>query len=172
MKVCPKCKRTWPDAGRFCPMDGTGLVAAPAQAPSKVDDLAKTVALPPEPSRDQGPKSDRVKKESGLKRVPVGPSGPAPARSPAAAPSKPAGQKAAPVQPAGVKKAKGPRPFSETKWFMVGEAIKDEEVEPQDVPVEDLQKIYRKTSELPDDVRKKFSLTFGTSEDAGGEKKK
>jgi len=55
--------------------------------------------------------------------------------------------------------------FSETKWFMVGDHIKDEEIEAEDLVVEDLQKIYKKTSTLPSDVRKKFSLRYGTKED-------
>lgn len=50
--------------------------------------------------------------------------------------------------------------FSETKWFMAGDKIKDEDVTPEDIPIDDLDKIYRKTSELPPDIRKKYSLSF------------
>jgi hypothetical protein len=52
------------------------------------------------------------------------------------------------------------RQFSETKWFMAGESLKDEELTPEDIPIEDLDAIYRKTGEIPPELRKKFSLTY------------
>jgi len=54
---------------------------------------------------------------------------------------------------------------------MVGDAIKDEELGPDEVPVEQLQKAYKPTTELPDDVRKKYSLTYGTKDDPGDAEK-
>ena len=68
--------------------------------------------------------------------------------------------------------------FSETKWFMAGELIKEEEVTPEDLLVDDLQKVYKRTQELPEDVRKKYSLKAGQKADklpespSGPEKKK
>jgi len=133
MKYCPSCKKTWPDAAKFCPVDGSMLEAeapkARAEAPTVTDarrssDNATTIVAPPVS---------------------------------ASAPSAPA-------------KKKG-RAFSETKWFMVGDAIKDEELGPDEVPVEQLQKAYKPTTELPDDVRKKYSLTYGTKDDPGDAEK-
>lgn len=57
------------------------------------------------------------------------------------------------------------RAFSETKWFLAGEKIKEEAITPEDIPVENLDAIYRKTGELPSDVRKKFSLTYKEKKD-------
>jgi hypothetical protein len=68
--------------------------------------------------------------------------------------------------------------FSETKWFMAGELIKEEEVTPEDLLVDDLQKVYKRTQELPEEVRKKYSLKAGQKVDklpetpGGPEKKK
>ncbi|MBM4387560.1 MAG: hypothetical protein FJ088_07455 [Deltaproteobacteria bacterium] len=62
------------------------------------------------------------------------------------------------------KKAAGSQWFSETKWFQVGDKIKEEEVTPEDIPLDDLDKIYKKTSELPEDVRKKYSLSYKDKE--------
>jgi len=68
--------------------------------------------------------------------------------------------------------------FSETKWFMAGELIKEEEVTPEDLLVEDLQKVYKRTQELPEEVRRKYSLKAGQKVDklpetpGGPEKKK
>ena len=50
--------------------------------------------------------------------------------------------------------------FSETKWFMIGDHIKDEELTPEDIPTEDLEEVYKKTSELPPEIRKKYSLEY------------
>jgi len=54
--------------------------------------------------------------------------------------------------------------FSETKWFMAGDLIKDEEITPEDLPVEDLQKVYERREKLPEDVREKYSLRRGSKE--------
>jgi hypothetical protein len=62
------------------------------------------------------------------------------------------------------KKSKTPRQFSETKWFMVGEAIQDKDLDPELVSDKDLQKQYKPTKELPPEVRKKFSLNYGSDE--------
>ena len=51
------------------------------------------------------------------------------------------------------------------------QAIKDEEVGPDEVPVDQLQKAYKPTTELPAEVRKKYSLTYGTSDDPGSTEK-
>ncbi len=48
---------------------------------------------------------------------------------------------------------------------MIGEHIKDEEIEASDLPVDDLQEIYKRTGTLPEEVRKKYSLRYGTDED-------
>jgi hypothetical protein len=37
MKECPKCKRKWPDTGKFCPFDGTPL--AEHQKPAEPESL-------------------------------------------------------------------------------------------------------------------------------------
>jgi len=49
--------------------------------------------------------------------------------------------------------------FSETKWFMAGELVKEDEIGPEAFPVQQLEPRYRKTKELPAEVRKKFSLS-------------
>lgn len=66
------------------------------------------------------------------------------------------------------KKAAGSQWFSETKWFQFGDKIKEEEVTPEDIPLDDLDKLYKRTGELPDDVRKKYSLSYN---DKGRKKK-
>lgn len=124
MKHCPKCKREWPDTGKFCPMDGTPL-----------EDL--------EEDEEQEDLSTQVMDEDEEKAEAAGD---APA-------------------PAPVEAAEGDVPFSETKWFMAGETVKDKEVEAEDRPLDDLQDVYKKTRQLPPDVRKKFSLKYGTKDD-------
>ena len=68
-------------------------------------------------------------------------------------------------------KEEEPRPgpagkrFSETKWFMVGDHIKDEGISPEDLPPEDLDEVYKKTSEIPKEIRKKYSLEYSEEED-------
>ncbi len=140
MKTCPKCKRTWPDAGKFCPMDGASLVA---EEPITVVEPVAAEPAPRKPTRAAA----KAAPETGPK--------PAVEAKPAAEP----------------KKGKGARAFSETKWFMVGEAIKDEDLDPELVANKELQKQYKATQELPPEVRKKFSLTYG-SEEKGSDKKK
>lgn len=39
MKRCPQCSKTYPDAERFCPDDGTALVSAGGPATTRVDDV-------------------------------------------------------------------------------------------------------------------------------------
>jgi len=39
MKRCPQCNKTYPDAERFCPDDGTALVSAGGPATTRVDDV-------------------------------------------------------------------------------------------------------------------------------------
>jgi len=83
-----------------------------------------------------------------------------------------------PVEPAPAKSKKGSagrkkgEPFSETKWFMVGETVKEQEVEAEDRPLDDLQDVYKQTRTLPPDVRKKFSLKYGAKDDDKGSGKK
>jgi hypothetical protein len=64
---------------------------------------------------------------------------------------------------AAVKVPAEPRPkkgeFSETKWFMAGELVKEDEIGPEAYPVQQLEPRYRKTRELPPEVRRKYSLT-------------
>ncbi len=50
--------------------------------------------------------------------------------------------------------------FSETKWFMIGDHIKEEDVTPEDIPEDDLQEVYKKTAEIPPELRKKYSLSY------------
>jgi len=165
MKICPKCRRTWPSDGRFCPMDGTALQDV-REAPA--DTAKPTVVIPTAPAT---PIAKATRAVAALKEVPS----PKPAVEakavPAAPPveAKPAtratqGMKArrTQAQPA-VKAPAEPKPkkgeFSETKWFMAGELVKDDEIGPEAFPVQQLEPRYRKTKELPDDVRKKFSLS-------------
>ncbi|MBM4398579.1 MAG: hypothetical protein FJ087_23200 [Deltaproteobacteria bacterium] len=144
MKQCPKCKRTWPDTGKFCPMDGSHLEPV-------VEEEPQTVKLDPA----EAPVSKVAAAKPAPKVEPV-------AAKPAPKPAEPA--PAAAAAPAGGKPAKKPRTFSETKWFMVGEAIEEKDLDPEMVSQKELQKQYRATTELPADVRKKFSLTYGQEE--------
>jgi hypothetical protein len=96
--------------------------------------------------------------------VPAAPA-PAPAPAPAAKPvsrppvaAKPAAAKPAAAKPAAAPKTKKGE-FSETKWFMAGDMVKEDEIGPEAYPVDQLEPRYRKTHELPADVRHKFSLT-------------
>ena len=155
MKTCPKCKRTWPDSGKFCPMDGESLVEMVIDEPVTVIE-----AVPPESAPRKPPRS--------AAKVAVEPvSRPAVEAKPAPEP-KPAPESRPAVEP---KKGKAPRAFSETKWFMVGEAIKEQDLDPELVANKELQKQYKATQELPAEVRKKFSLSYGTDE-KGSDKKK
>ena len=93
------------------------------------------------------------------------PAAPAPAPAPAAKPvsrppvaAKPAAAKPAAAKPAAAPKTKKGE-FSETKWFMAGDMVKEDEIGPEAYPVDQLEPRYRKTHELPADVRHKFSLT-------------
>lgn len=137
MKTCPKCNKSFPDKGKFCPFDGTPLVStsddqgvsdkppSPAQATTNPQDI--------KPHHQETP--DTVKTTS----------------------EKVTGQKP--------KKAKR---FRETKWFMMGDQMKDEDIEIEDLPMEELQKKYMVTSELPPEIRKKYSLEYKEE----GDKKK
>ena len=59
----------------------------------------------------------------------------------------------------------GKKRFSETKWFMIGDHIKEEEVTPEDILPEDLDEVYKKTGELPPEIRKKYSLEYSENND-------
>ncbi len=154
MKVCPKCGKKWPEVGKFCPMDGTPLVSEvedddPDSHPTRVlgpEELPADAAGKP-PAGPTPPVARPVPEP------PVAPTPPPPHRSPT------------PAEDAGPAEPGRPGSFSETKWFMVGEHIKDEEIEASDLPVEDLQEIYKRTGVLPEEVRKKYSLRYGTDED-------
>jgi len=54
----------------------------------------------------------------------------------------------------------GKKNFSPTKWFMVGDHIKDEDLTPEDLTDDDLEKVYKKTGKIPDELRKKYSLNY------------
>lgn len=198
MKVCPKCGKKWPQTGKFCPMDGTPLVAEveeePDVRPTRIlgpDELPKVV----ERSADVGAAATQTKTKASASRATVATEAEPPSESKPekpAAPASPAPPPVAPVNttppppkaPVPVESSTPParpeqptpkaRPpaepdrmgtFSETKWFMIGEHIKDEEVEASDLPVEDLQEIYKRTGVLPEEVRKKYSLRYGTDEE-------
>ena len=60
----------------------------------------------------------------------------------------------------GEQEAQPSKAFSETKWFMIGDHIKDEDVTPEDIPDDDLEEIYKKTGQIPTELRKKYSLSF------------
>lgn len=154
MKVCPKCGKKWPETGKFCPMDGTPLVSEveddePDSRPTRVlgpEELPVDAAREP-PARPIPPVAEPAPPP------PATASRPRPCRTP------PPAEDAGPAEP------DRPGAFSETKWFMVGDHIKDEEIEASDLPVEDLQEIYKRTGALPEEVRKKYSLRYGTDED-------
>lgn len=74
-------------------------------------------------------------------------------------------EEAAPL-PTGPKKKK----FSETKWFMVGDHIKDEDVTPEDLTDADLNAVYKKTGKIPDELRKKYSLHYDNAPDDADKK--
>jgi len=155
-------------------MDGTPLVEDTAveqeqeARPTRVlgpDELPRDVLadVPPKATPPAAPKSAPA----------AGPQAAAPKPQKPEAPAKTAGGAAAPA--AGEDRPPAPPPdrpgtFSETKWFMIGEHIKDEEVEPSDVPVEDLQEIYKRTGALPEEVRRKYSLRYGKDEEASAPK--
>lgn len=154
MKVCPKCGKKWPETGKFCPMDGTPLVA---EVTDDEPDSRPTRALGPEELP-----ADVVKEPPARATPPVA----EPAAPPPEAQTRPRPRGSPPpAEEAGPPEPDRPGTFSETKWFMVGEHIKDEEIEASDLPVEDLQEIYKRTGSLPEEVRKKYSLRYGTDED-------
>ena len=156
MKICPKCQRSWPSGGRFCPMDGSPLEEV--KAPS-ADSGKATIILPTAPATPVA-KATRSSPAVKVAPAPAAPAAPVTratqgmkARKTAAVPAVKAPAAKAPVEPM-PKKGE----FSETKWFMAGELVKDDEIGPEAFPVQQLEPRYRKTKELPADVRKKFSL--------------
>jgi hypothetical protein len=178
VKQCPKCKREWPDTGRFCPLDGAPLALVVAEEqPTKPMPPVETTKPAPVEHRNLTGKPPVPEAPTAIHKdpprpvvtpVPAARETPRPAVKEAPKPAvKPAPAPAA-AEPA--KPAKKGRSFSETKWFMIGEQIKNDEVGPEDVPVESLQQTYRPTQELPPEVRKKFSLTYGTQEDESKDK--
>ncbi len=167
MKVCPKCGKKWPATGKFCPMDGTPLVAEAEESDTRPTRILRA---------DEIPTAAAPLSEAGPSRAELARPAPAePSTAPAA--TKPETPKHPAAAPVGPKESPEPeedmsptepdRPgtFSETKWFMIGDHIKDEEIEASDLPVEDLQEIYKRTGVLPEEVRKKYSLRYGTDED-------
>lgn len=50
--------------------------------------------------------------------------------------------------------------FSETKWFMLGDKMAEDDLEPDDIKIEELQARYMKTEELPTEIREKYSLEY------------
>ena len=152
MKVCPKCKRTWPDTGRFCPMDGTALVP-------QVDEEAPTVDLSPK----DAPQSKVAQPQASVK--------PAPKKAPDASPRPEPRPGPGPASGATGSASKKKREFSETKWFMLGDVIEEKDLDPEIVPTDKLREQYRPTTELPPEVRKKFSLSYGQEADKDEKKK-
>jgi len=130
MKTCPKCQNQWPDTGKFCPMDGTPLVASDATQPV--------------PSTIVPPVSDAPESAHSKNTIIMTPSD-------------------------------APKPkkkFSDTKWFLLGDQIKDEDREPEEVPPDELQKMYKTTKEMPVEVRRKFSLEYKDDDKKGQGPKK
>lgn len=154
MKVCPKCGKKWPETGKFCPMDGTPLV-------SEVEDEEPDSR----PTRVLGPNELPADAAGEPPAKPAPPAAEPASAPPVTAPRPPPRRTPPPAEDAGPADPDRPGAFSETKWFMVGEHIKDEEIEASDLPVEDLQAIYKRTGVLPEEVRKKYSLRYGTDED-------
>jgi hypothetical protein len=154
MKVCPKCKRTWPDKGKFCPMDGTALVAeSPPQAGADKD----TLELPPGKA---GKAEAKAVKEPRWAQAAAGkPASKADAGEVATKPMPEPAPGAAPEKKGGKSKR-----FSETKWFMMGDQIQEDDLGPENLRVEELQEKYRKTAELPPEVRRKYSLNYDGTE--------
>jgi len=145
MKVCPRCGRTWPDSGRFCPMDGAGLVpqaeAAPPPGPPEA---------PAAPAAGAAPGTAPRKGTRGTRAVRAA----APEKPTQAVP--PAGEAAEGSAP---RKGKPRGAFSETKWFMAGELeVPKDEIGPEILAPKDLEPRYKKTRELPPEVRRRFSL--------------
>lgn len=168
MKSCPKCKRSWPDTGKFCPMDGTPLVAAVEEEPATVrlpadDAPASKVAPAKSPGKTAG--APRPAAATHAEPVQAKPQAPEPE------PRRAEPRKAEPAREA-PKPPQKKRAFSETRWFMVGEAIEEKDLDPDTIPPEELQRQYRPTSELPPEVRRKFSLTYGQEEKGGDDKGK
>lgn len=143
MKVCPHCGRTWPDTGRFCPMDGTGLVPQPeatstAERPGSATPPAAAV---PAPTR-KGTRGTRAVRAGAAEKP-----------TEAVPPAAPVAEGPAP------RKSRSRGAFSETKWFMVGELeVPKDEIEPEILAPKDLEPRYKKTRELPPEVRRRFSL--------------
>lgn len=157
MKICPKCKKQWPDTGKFCPMDGTPLV----QEGDDEIEQRPTVLLRPEEvagRAEEGLKGGGVEALEGGGREKEGEVLGAQGREGAGSGGGGdfGGEEGAEVDE-GMDQPPG---FSETKWFMIGDHLKDEEIEASDLPVEDLQEIYRRTGKLPDEVRRRYSLRY------------
>lgn len=143
MKVCPRCGRTWPDTGRFCPMDGTGLVAQAEAAPQPAPREEPAVAppAPPVPTR-KGTRGTRAVRAAASEKPTqtVPPTGPV-------------------TEGAASRKGRSRGGFSETKWFMAGELeVPKDEIGPEILAPTDLEPRYKKTRELPPEVRRRFSL--------------
>ena len=66
MKICPKCQRTWPAQGRFCPMDGSPLQDVKAMV---TDDDLPTIAHPTVPAT---PVAKATRKVRAVKEVQIG----------------------------------------------------------------------------------------------------
>ncbi len=50
MKECPSCQRSYPDANRFCPVDGISLVESAKRAgESELEKRQRNIPAPPEP---------------------------------------------------------------------------------------------------------------------------
>jgi hypothetical protein len=57
-------------------------------------------------------------------------------------------------------------PFSETAWFKAGDVVKDDDLDPELLTQAQLEEHYRLTGELPEDVRKRYSMRYGKSDDS------
>lgn len=169
MKVCPKCGKQWPKTGKFCPMDGTPLVVEGDDFDSRPTRLLGPDEVPRGISAAFAPPPANVEPVSAESRGEASistPAAPPPATvEPVSTPTKSPDQAPGPPEDRPTAEPKSTGTFSETKWFMVGEHIKDEEIEASDLPLEDLQEIYKRTGVLPEEVRKKYSLRYGTEED-------
>lgn len=50
MKICPQCGKSWPDAARFCPVDGAVI---PAGEPCEVKPVREDSSVEPAPAIGQ-----------------------------------------------------------------------------------------------------------------------
>lgn len=151
MKTCSKCKRTWPDNVKFCPMDGTPLTMVVEEQ----EQPTVKASVPDQVARPEPPKKVEAKSETAAKREPSKPE-PPPKRT----------EESKTEQ----KKSKSSRQFSETKWFMIGDVIQEQDLDPELVTEKELQKQYKPTRELPPEVRKKYSLNYQSEEKEGKKK--